>query len=98
MMLELTASEVLALNAILEVAIVVSKEEDDGDPIYHDVDVARVNPFEDMSTLDAVHDRLAKHGLIECSGEVDDQDEEIPKWVCITPQGLEALKTAKGVH
>lgn len=94
----LTPAEVQALSAILEDAIVKSKEEDDGDPVYHDVHVEGVNPFGDALLLEQVHDSLAKKGLIECSGTLDDDFNEVPEFVCITPAGLEALKSAKGVH
>ncbi len=94
----LTHAEVLALSAILEDAIVKSKEKDDGDPVYHDVHVDGVNPFGDMQVLEQVYDSLAKKGLIECSGTLDDDSEETLEFVCITPAGLEALKSAKGVH
>lgn len=96
----LTTEEVQALAAILDDAIVKSKEEDDGNPIFHEVDVDGVNPFTDKSTLDGVYDSLAKKGLIECSGlNVDPITDEAEKeYVCITPEGLEALKSANGVN
>ena len=46
----LTSEEVQALDAILEDAIVRSKEEDDGDPVFHEVDAKGVNPFADRRT------------------------------------------------
>src|SRR5688572_19402755 len=91
----LTSEEVQALDAILEDAIVKSKEEDDGDPMFHEVDANGVNPFADRRTQSRVYTSLAKKGLIECSGDVDSSDGE---YVCITPEGLEALKAAKGVN
>lgn len=94
----LTSEEVQALDAILEDAIVKSKEEDDGDPIFHEVDVKGVNPFADRRTQSDVYTSLAKKGLIECSGTVDASDSEVLEYVCITPEGLEALKAAKGVN
>ena len=46
----LSSEEVQALEAILEDAIVKSKEEDDGDPIFHEVNANGVNPFADRRT------------------------------------------------
>lgn len=46
----LTSSEVQALDAILEEAIVKSREEDDGDPVFHEVNTNDVNPFADKRT------------------------------------------------
>ncbi len=83
-----------ALDAILEEAIVKSKE-DDGDPVFHEVDIKDVNPFSDKKTQDDVYTSLAKQGLIECSGG-EDTDGNAFEYVCITPQGLETLKSAKG--
>ncbi len=93
----LTSNEVQALDAILEEAIVKSKEEDDGDPVFHEVNTDNVNPFSDMRMQSDVYAGLAKRGLIECSvGE--DRIGNVFEFVCITPEGLEALKSAKGVH
>ncbi len=94
----LTSREVQALDAILDDALVKSKEEDNGDPIFHEVDVDGVNPFADEQTQSDVYDSLAKKGLIQCSGTEADDGREILEFVCITPEGLEALKTAKGVN
>ena len=94
----LTSREVQALDAILEGAIVKSKEEDDGDPVYHEVSANGVNPFADKLTQSNVYTSLAKKGLIECSGTEDLSGGEILEYVCITPKGLEALKSAKGVN
>lgn len=96
-MITLIDSEVQALSAILEEAIVQSKDEG-VDPVFHEVDVDSVNPFDDLLTLSNVYDNLAKHGLIECSGTEDEDGNEVLNFVCITPDGLEALKSAKGVH
>lgn len=96
-MLTLIDDEVRALNAILEEAIVNSKA-DDGDPVLHEVEVDSVNPFNDKLTQSHVYDSLAKNGLIQCSGTEDEHGAEVLEWVCITPDGLEALKSAKGVH
>jgi hypothetical protein len=93
----LTSDELQALDAILDDAIVKSKDEDDGDPVFHEVDVNGVNPFADRRTQSSVYDSLAKKGLIECSGYEDTSGVEM-EFVCITPEGLEALKTAKGVN
>jgi hypothetical protein len=93
----LTSREVQALDAILEIAIVESKD-DDGDPVFHEVNSNDVNPFVDKSTQSDVYTGLAKQGLIECSGTEDLSGSEILGYVCITPKGLEALKAAKGVH
>jgi hypothetical protein len=94
----LTSTEVQALDAILEDAIVKSKEEDDGDPIFHEVKANGVNPFADKRTQADVYTSLAKKGLIECSGMGDLSGGEILEYVCITPKGLDALKSAKGVN
>lgn len=93
----LTSDEVQALDAILEEAIVQS-EGDDGDPVFQEVDVKDVNPFSDESMLDEVYTSLFKQGLIQCSGIVEENGTETLEFVCITPEGLEALKSAKGVH
>jgi len=93
----LNSREVQALNAIFEDAIVRSKE-DDGDPIFHEVNADGVNPFADKSTQSDVYKSLATKGLIECSGTEDLSRGEILEYVCITPKGLEALKSVKGVH
>jgi hypothetical protein len=89
---------VQALDAILEEAIVKSKEEDDGDPVFHEVNANGVNPFADQRAQSNVYTSLANKGLIECSGTGDLSGGEILEYVCITPKGLEALKSAKGVH
>jgi hypothetical protein len=94
----LTKEEVQALDAILDGAIVKSKEEDDGDPVFHEVDVKGVNPFADGRTQSGVYDSLSKKGLIQCSGSEDEDGGEILEYVCITPEGLEALKAARGVN
>ena len=94
----LSSREVQALDAILEDAIVKSKEEDDGDPVFHEVDANGVNPFADRRIQSSVYDSLAKKGLIECSGNEDPNGGDIVEYVCITPKGLEALKAAKGVN
>lgn len=97
-MLTLTDNEVQALNAILEEAIVKSKEDDDGDPVFHEVDFVSVNPFSDALLQSDVYDSLAKKGLIECSAMEEVRSGKVTEFVCITPEGLEALKSAKGVH
>lgn len=95
----LTSEEVQALDAILNDAIVKSKEEDNGDPVFHEVDAKGVNPFADRRIQSGVYTSLAKKGLIECSGDVDLVSGKISEeYVCITPKGLEALKAAKGVN
>lgn len=96
-MFNLNDREVLALDAILDSALVESKD-DDGDPVFHEVEVDGANPFGDKNILDGVYDGLAKKGLIECSGTEDENGREVLEFVCITPQGLEALKAAKGVN
>jgi len=40
-----------------------------------------------------VYTSLARNRLIECSGDVDEQ----LGYVCITREGLETIKVAKGV-
>jgi hypothetical protein len=92
----LNSNEILALSTILDVAIVRSKEEDDGDPIFHEVNFKDVNPFSDARTQSDVYDILASKGFIACSIFEDVNGSE--EFVCITPQGLEALKSASGTH
>lgn len=96
----LSADEIQALGAILDAAIVNSKEEDDGDPVFYEVNAEGVNPFADKRTQSIVYDSLARKGFIECSGTNVDPvtDEAEEEFVCITPEGLEALKAAKGVN
>lgn len=94
----LSNNEVLALNAILEDAIVKSADEDDGDPVLHEVNVRDVNPFPDAQTQSSIYLSLAKKGLIECSGTDDSSGNEVLEYVCITQNGLDALKFEKGVH
>ena len=94
----LNNEEVLALNAILEDAIVKSREEDDGDPIFHEVNIKDVNPFADKRIQSVVYDNLAKRGFIQCSGNEEPSGGEELEYVCITPEGLAALKSVKGVH
>lgn len=93
----LTNAEVLALDAILADAIVDSKD-DDGDPVFHEVDANKVNPFADKRTQSDVYISLAQKGLIQCSGTDDPSEGNILEYVCITPEGLEALKFTRGVH
>lgn len=94
----LTDAEAQALDAILEAALIDSQE-DDGDPVFHEVDASSANPFADKQTQSDVYTSLAKRGLIECSGTVDrDTDKVQEEFVCITPAGLEALKDARGVN
>lgn len=93
----LTSDEMQALDAILGEAIVKSREEDDGDPVFHEVNANDVNPFADRRTQSDVYTSLAKKGLIECSGG-EDLGGNVFEYVCITPKGLEMLKSAKGVH
>ena len=94
----LTNTEVQALDAILEGAISKSQEEDDGDPVFHEVDANGVNPFADKGTQADVYTSLAKKGLIECNGIEDLSGGEMVEYVCITPEGLKALKAARGVN
>jgi len=94
----LTNSEVQALESILDVAVVKSKEEDDGDPVFHDVSVDAVNPFADRHAQLNVYNSLAMKGLVECSMSLDEHDNEVLEFVCITPEGLQALQSAKGMH
>lgn len=94
----LNGKELLALNAILEEAIIRSKEEDDGDPIFHEVNANGVNPFADKHAQSDVYKDLVIKGFIECSGIEDLSGGEILEYVCITPKGLAALKSVRGVH
>ncbi|BCM25940.1 hypothetical protein [Methyloradius palustris] len=93
----LNYSEKLALNAILEAAIIDS-EDDDGDPVFHEVLAEDVNTFEDKRLQADVYDDLAQNGLIACSGTQDENGNEVLEFVCITPKGLEELKSSSGVH
>jgi hypothetical protein len=93
----LTSNEVQALTAILEEAIVKSSEEDDGDPVFHEVNTNDVNPFSNKQIQSEVHESLLKLGLIEGSIS-DDGSGKVFEFVCITPEGLDALKSVKGVH
>lgn len=77
----LTSEEIRVLDAILEDAIVKSEEED-GDPVFHEVKADGVNPFADKQTQANVYTRLAKKGLIECTGTENLQDVEILEYVC----------------
>lgn len=92
----ITGRELMALEAILNEAIVKSSE-DDGDPVFHEVDVSTVNPFPDRQTIEEVYESLATKNLIAGS-VMEDRDGSETEFVCITPQGLEALKSAQGVH
>ena len=92
----LTHNEIQALHAILEEAIVQSKD-DDGDPVFHEVNFDTVKPFDDKLTQSNVYDGLAKRDYIQC-GVMEDVLGKVEEFVCITPAGLEALKTARGVH
>ena len=93
----LTENEVQSLNAILDRAIA---EADDGDPEFQEVAAADVNPFSDTLTQSGVYGDLSTNGLVHCSGPAGepDKDDEVVEFVCITPTGLEALKSAMGVH
>lgn len=93
----LTSIEMQALNAILDLAIIESKE-DNGDPIFHEVNANIVNPFDEKHIQSDAYKSLAAKGLIECSGTEDPSGSEILEYVCITPAGLGALKSIKGVH
>ena len=95
-MRNLSSSEVQALSAIFDEAIIKSQE-DDGDPVFEEVDVETVNPFDTKVAQNLVYDSLAKKGLIECS-MMETAFGEVTEFVCITPKGLKALKSAKGVH
>lgn len=95
--MELTNDEVQALDAILDEAIDQSSE-DDGDPVFQEVAVEDVNPFPDEQTLDEVYTELSRKGFIQCSGLVEEDGSAVLEYVCITPEGLDALKATKGVH
>ena len=94
----LSNNEIEALEAILDEAIVKSKDEDDGDPLFHDVDINSANPFADKLVQSDVYTSLANKGLIECSATEDLNGNVIMEHVCITPRGFEALKSSKGIH
>lgn len=88
--------ELQALSAILDEAIIKSKEDDDGDPIFHEVNVNDVNPFTDSCTQSDVYDDLAQKNLIE--GSIFEDQNGTEEYVCITPSGMEALISASGKH
>ena len=94
----LNDSELQMLTAILEEALIQSKEGNDVDPEYHDVDVNNLNIFNDKLIESQVYDSLAMKGFVECSGNEDENGDEILEYVSITPKGLVALKSLKGVH
>lgn len=89
----LTNRELQALNAILEEAMIRSKEDDDGDPIFHEVSVEAINPLDA-----ATYTSLTNKGLIQCSGTENENGDDTLEYVCITKEGLEAIKAANGVH
>lgn len=90
----LTNDDVMALTAILDKAL---EEAEDGDPEYQDVNINDVNPFPDAAMQALVYGGLSKRNFIDCSvfEDVTGKQEE---FVHITPAGIEALKSAKGVH
>jgi hypothetical protein len=91
-------SELQMLSAILEEALIQSKERNDVDLEYHEIDVNNLNIFNDKLIESQVYDSLAMKDFIECSGYEDEKGDEILEYVSITPKGLVALKSLKGVH
>jgi hypothetical protein len=92
-----TSLEVRALDAILEAALIDSKD-DNGDPVFHDVDASCLTQFTDKAALSDVFENLARQGFIACSGMEDVDGNEVAEYVSITPDGLEALKAAKAMN
>ena len=90
----LTDDEIKALTAILDKAF---EEAEDGDPEYQEVNIKDVNPFPDAATQALVYDGLSKRDFIDGSvfEDVTGKQEE---FVHITPAGIGALRTAKGIH
>lgn len=88
----LNNAEIHALKSILDAAIIASRQDgDDGDPVYHEVNINEVNPFHHKRVQSDVYDRLSEKGFIDGSiTQFGDGAEE--EHVCITPRGLEALK------
>lgn len=77
----LTDRDLLALTAILEEAIIKSQQEDDGDPIFHEISVNSVNPFDSELIQSEVYASLGKKGLIQCSGSEDESGNEMLEYV-----------------
>lgn len=94
----LSNHEIMGLNAILEVAIYKSHDEDDGDPAYHEVRVIEIPSFADADIQSNVYTSLAAQGFIQFSGTEDEIGNEILEYVCITQPGIDALKLEVGVH
>ena len=88
--------EAQALKSILDAATIDSKKDDDGDPIYHEINIKNVNPFHHERVQSDVYDRLSEKGLIDCSASEDKNGRE--EYVCITREGLEALKLSSGIN
>lgn len=92
----LTDIEEKALIAILDEAI--EQTGDDVDPVYEEVPLESVKPFGDPLVQSKVYDSLAAKGLIQCSGDEDDHGRAVFEFVCITPEGWDALKATKGLQ
>lgn len=89
-----TEDEVKALTAILDKAF---EEAEDGDPEYQEVNIKDVNPFPDVASLALVYEALGKRDLIG-SSILEDVTGKHEEFVHLTPEGVQALKAAKGVH
>ena len=64
----LNNAEIHALKAILDAAIIAIRQEgDDGDPVYHEVNINEVNPFHHKRVQSDVYDRLSEKGFIDGS-------------------------------
>jgi|GEM_PF-3504972 len=90
--------ELEILNALLDKAMILSKEGITADPENHEVAVKDLKIFNDDVLESKVFDDLAIKGLIECSGNEDENGNELLEYVSITPEGLKAIKSIKGVH
>lgn len=90
----LTEDEIKALTAIFDKAF---EEAEDGDPEYQEVNIKDVNPFPDAASQALVYEALGKRDLIGGS-ILEDVTGEHEEFVHLTPEGVQALKAAKGVH
>jgi hypothetical protein len=96
--LMLNHQEIMALSAIFEQATHENADGDAADPVFNEVAANSVNPFAEAQILDEVYTTLSRKGFIQCSGSENEHGNEILEFVCITPDGYEALKTTKGIH
>ena len=92
----LTSDEIKALSAILAKATDKSAEEDDGDPVFHEVRLLEVNPFPSKHIQAEVYEGLSRKGFIDGSVYMHMGTEE--EFVCITQQGYEAFLASSAPH